>query len=704
MSQKATFHRSVIAAFVNLLFLFLFLPIFSQGRFNNDTSAIRKILTQSDNLYKKDNIKSFQLAKSALEASKKAKFLEGEAIANKFMARIYSNQFHFDSAVNCYNNCIQIYKQLKKKSELFNIYNKLGVVYGKQSEYNRSREYFKLAYQGAIETNDVNMMLDASHNLVIVYRYLGLWDSCLYILSGMEKKAFEVSDTSMLADCYREKAIIYEQQGKYKQALDNYYLSSDYFKSINDIKDELMGKEDIAMLYLNIHEYQKALELLKDILPGYIKNIEDYTPILNNIGMAFQGIGKPDSAMVYHRKCLELAQAHNIKKRIARSYHQIGKIYNEKGEYTQAFEVLTKSIAIYKESQMKQQYAEAINALGNTYLATRKIDMAEKTFLEAFAIGQELNALIILKDATNGLHRVKALKNNFKDAYTYALEFKTYSDSSLNIENVKNATKTELKHEFEKEKAAIAFKHSQDKLIIKRQKLLRNSIFIVLLLTIVAAYIIYRFYLRKKKADKEKEALLKEIHHRVKNNLQIVSSLLNIQSEYITDSKIIDFVHENQGRVKAMALIHQMLYQSDKFTRIDFNDYLTQLTKTLSNIYQSPRCKVDTHIVAEKVAFDIDTSIPLGLIITELMSNAYKHAFNDSKTGTIEIGLQSVAPKGYELTVSDNGKGLPDNINLENNNSMGLKLIRILTEQLDGQLKAQNNNGALFTISFSENY
>ena len=206
----------------------------------------------------------------------------------------------------------------------------------------------------------------------------------------------------------------------------------------------------------------------------------------------------------------------------------------------------------------------------------------------------------------------------------------------------------------------------------------------------------------KKKSDMEKEALLKEIHHRVKNNLQIISSLLNIQTENVTDKNVIGVVKESQSRVKAMALIHQLLYQDKDLTKIDFSTYLPRLVTAVSSIFKMTEQDIEVKIDATNISFAIDMAIPLGLITTELVSNAFKYAFTGKKKGQIEIRLQAVSEKKYQLSVADNGIGLPAGLDFNSLDSMGLRLVKILTNQLMGVFTYQYNKGSVFIVEFSE--
>lgn len=208
----------------------------------------------------------------------------------------------------------------------------------------------------------------------------------------------------------------------------------------------------------------------------------------------------------------------------------------------------------------------------------------------------------------------------------------------------------------------------------------------------------------------EKEVLLKEIHHRVKNNLQIISSLLNLQAEQIDDVRFREKHNASRDRIRSMALVHEQLYESGSLTRINFPDYIETLLHSLNFSYNpdNNRIRLETQIDVKKQDrfFKIETAIPCGLILNELLSNAFKYAFPGEKEGTIRIRFSSEHQEGkriYELHVSDDGIGLPETIRFEQTESLGLQLIRILSEQLDGEIHFENNPGASFQLRFAPN-
>lgn len=199
---------------------------------------------------------------------------------------------------------------------------------------------------------------------------------------------------------------------------------------------------------------------------------------------------------------------------------------------------------------------------------------------------------------------------------------------------------------------------------------------------------------------KEKEMFIKEIHHRVKNNLMVISSLLNIQSRQIEDESAKNIFKESQNRARSMALIHERLYSSPDLKSIDFSDYITALAKDLFNTYVTSPEQIKLEIDVENVMIDVDKTVPLGLIINELVSNSLKYAFPSGRNGIINIIFHQDG-QDFVLEVSDDGIGLPKDFNIDKNHSMGMQLVTGLTSQLDGELELDNTSGTTFRIRFS---
>lgn len=199
---------------------------------------------------------------------------------------------------------------------------------------------------------------------------------------------------------------------------------------------------------------------------------------------------------------------------------------------------------------------------------------------------------------------------------------------------------------------------------------------------------------------KQKDLLLKEIHHRVKNNLQIISSLIKLQSAHVNDKEIHSLFAESQNRIKTMALIHEKLYRSTDISVIEFYDYIKNLVNSLYSSYGISIDRVKPVIEFRSIYLDIDTAIPCGLIINELISNCLKYAYPDLRKGRISIDLKELNESDYVLVIKDDGIGIPESVDFVNTNSLGLKLVKILSEQLGGAVELIRNNGSEFRISF----
>lgn len=203
----------------------------------------------------------------------------------------------------------------------------------------------------------------------------------------------------------------------------------------------------------------------------------------------------------------------------------------------------------------------------------------------------------------------------------------------------------------------------------------------------------------------EKVVLLKEIHHRVKNNLQVIHSMLNLQLSYIKDEQAIEMFKESKDRVYSMALIHEKLYQSESLSKIDLGEYISSLVANLFLSYGAAKRNIRPQIHVEKVTLGINTLVPCALIINELVSNSLKHAFLDSWVcaggkGKIRIDMCYTTDNSIKLTISDNGVGLPKNFSVRNYESLGMKLVNVLVKQLRGFMNINTSGRTEFVITF----
>jgi two-component sensor histidine kinase len=199
----------------------------------------------------------------------------------------------------------------------------------------------------------------------------------------------------------------------------------------------------------------------------------------------------------------------------------------------------------------------------------------------------------------------------------------------------------------------------------------------------------------------EQDRLLKEIHHRVKNNLQVIMSLLNSQANALTDKAALSAIQESQHRVQAMALIHQKLYQNEGVSRIPMKAYIEEVVDYLQHFYDLPQ-PVHFQLAIDPIELDVAQAIPMGLIINEALTNALKYAFRDGRSGAISLSLRRLELRQLQLTIKDNGVGFPADYNPSQSRSLGMTLMLGLSEQLGGALQVESHQGLTITLTFSK--
>lgn len=202
----------------------------------------------------------------------------------------------------------------------------------------------------------------------------------------------------------------------------------------------------------------------------------------------------------------------------------------------------------------------------------------------------------------------------------------------------------------------------------------------------------------------EKEALLRELYHRTKNNMNVITSFLQLQADRISDNKIVDIFHDAISRIQAMSLVHQKLYSSRNLSRIDLKDYIEDLVKQISIYYSNIYEKIKINYCIEKIDLVIDIAIPLGMIVNEIITNAFKYAFKDRESGIINIEIKRDVNNAIAINISDNGVGLPDNFDIKTCQTLGINIIENITkEQLNGKISFENNNGLTYKIIIKDN-
>ncbi|RQD80444.1 PAS domain S-box protein, partial [Methanosalsum natronophilum] len=207
--------------------------------------------------------------------------------------------------------------------------------------------------------------------------------------------------------------------------------------------------------------------------------------------------------------------------------------------------------------------------------------------------------------------------------------------------------------------------------------------------------------LKKIEEFEKNQLIVHEIHHRVKNNLQVISSLLNMQSKLFEDEDVRDAFLDSQNRIRSMSLAHEKLYSTDKAGQIEMADYIKSLVDYISQLYKPINKTILTKLNTDTIYFDMDTAIPLSLLLNEIITNSYKHAFVGKDKGTISISFKKMEQE-YQLVVQDDGTGFPENIDPENSNSLGFRIINLLSKQLFAEIEVDSSKGTSYTITIKK--
>ncbi len=670
---------------------------------------------------------AISFAEQALRLSIEENDSLGMADAYFETGMVHRYQFHIDEARDWLLKSYGIFLRLGYDDKVGQTANQVGITYGIQGAYDRAGKYFNEGLAANLRTGDKTKQAECYNNLGNVFKYKGDYVMSVEYYQEALDIYKELADSAGIGQIYNHLGIIYDYQGNYRQSLEHYFDALRILENTDDLEDIASVTGNIGVAYYYLKDYKKALEYANRqlTLEEQLGDKRGLAIVLNNIGQYHENLGNLNEALDYNRQSLEYKKELGLQEGIASSYHNIGNIYSKLERYQEALEYHETSLGMREEMDHAHGIAMSLVSTASVHRHMGNFQKSNSLALKAFKMSEELGSPMFRQGASNVLADNYSDLGRYREAFYYQKVYQETSDSLNSEANIKKVTQLEMQYEFDKLQQEKEFQRQQEVLEyegeVKRQKILAWTFIGGFILVIVMGLLILRGYYQKRRANTllaeqkeeiqtmndqlqdslgEKEILLKEIHHRVKNNLQIISSLLSLQSRDISDETVKDAVKEGQSRVKSMALIHQMLYQSEQISRIRFGEYLDQLTSSLASMYQSKSdiiCKTS----ADGIDLDIDTAIPLGLIINELVSNSYKYAFAGRASGRITVDLQSEGD-AYRLTVSDDGIGMPEEIELEKSKSLGIRLVNILVSQLNGRLERDDGQGTTFYINFNE--
>lgn len=556
--------------------------------------------------------------------------------------------------------------------------------------------------------DDKKGLARAYTDAAVAYHYKNKWDSAEsnYLKA---KSAHEASGNQLgVAGSLNNLGVLFMDRGDFKSASDQYLTSLKIKEDLGDSAGMASGNANLGLIFRKQGNYDNAIKyygIALDILLS-IGAKGNLPTIYINIGSLHNFKGDFKQGLRFNKLGLSVARDLNSSRYIGESYVNISDSFLGMNELDSSLFFIRKAIEIFRSNEDKVNLSRALNSGAGLYLKKGEYQTALKFSEEVKELNSLGNLDLKVKNAFN-LAKAYAGVGQMNLAYSSLMEAYATKDSLLNESLNEKIIELTTQYETEKnERKILELERNQIEtdLNLAQSKNQRNVFILIAVLVLGLSISLFILYKIKSKSEAtiakslaEKETLLKEIHHRVKNNLQVVSSLLSMQSRFITDENALGAVNEGQARVESMALIHQKLYQESNLSGVNAKEYIEELAEILKQSY-STNSEIEFEYEVENLMIDVDTIIPIGLIINELICNSLKHAFPEKTEGTIKIELKETSDE-LKLTVSDNGIGSQNTIT---DKSFGMVLIDSLAMKLKATRQVDTKNGTSTILNISK--
>ena len=616
----------------------------------------------------------------------------------------------FEKAKEFGEEAIHLSDSLGWKKGLAFSYERLGFVYRDHLKLEESVAFFKKSLAEYQALNYKSGVISQRNALGMTYLDLGKFDESIEQYESGLELVRELGNINTEAMILLNLGIVYTRQSNYVEAIEVYEQSLDILNTLN--KPNLMAHAliNIGGLHSKIKDRKKAIEAFEQSLTisDSMDNQQNIAYSSQNLGFQYNLDGKYEKALEFTNRALALYKKLKHHEMIPNSIHQLAIIYQEQKEYEKADEKYEEVYKLFKAAENRTGLAGVGTNFSESLFRAGKYRASLKYATEALELGEDLEYLSVQKEALFIIQKNIAHLGNKEKAYDYLSRFTELNDSLFNEEKIRDVKQVEMNYAFNRKQLADSLAFENEKIILESnvtQERKGRWFFIGIAgLLGLLAFVLFRNNQHRRKTNQilseqkeviqlksnQNELLLKEIHHRVKNNLQTISSLLFLQSAHIEDADVKQAVSAGQHRVESMALIHQKLYQRDNLAAIEMKDYLTNLGKSLIDTFSSNPDKIDLTVEMDELELDVDTAVPLGLIANEVITNSLKYAFPNGNSGNIQINMTKEVDEKLELFIKDNGIG---NANTESGTSFGMQLINLLISQLGGKMESGMDNG-----------
>ncbi|MEO5892610.1 MAG: tetratricopeptide repeat protein [Ferruginibacter sp.] len=527
------------------------------------------------------------------------------------------------------------------------------------------------------------------------------------------QKALKVSsaagDKPTMSNAYDVLNYLYELEGNMEESVKAKYA---YLKINEELDNKIgiaHGAAGLAFNFKTLGNDAEALKYFKQALQAAndLGDKMEEAYMWGNVGDIYIERRNFAEATQQYTEALRLANELEDIRLLGDIHRGMGNLYQAQGRFNEALDNYLVAEKQFRSFGNKQGLASLYTEIGIAYTRLKKFGQARQSFESALLLCGELNSKVELAGYYKGMALFDSATGNWKDAYLHHIRYVTLRDSSFNKETLKKLVASQMQYENDKKEAVIKAAQEKKDVIareeVKRQRNIRNSTFAVLAVVLLFSIVIYRqrnkIAGQKKQSDqlvRDKEMLIREVHHRVKNNLEVVSSLLALQSDQLDDPNTKEAMQEGQNRVHSIGIVHQKLYQGNDLGAIEMKDYFINLSESILDSFGADQ-RVQVECAMDALDIDIDTAVPLGLIVNELLTNTLKYAFPNGRNGKVQIKLERRKDGILRLQVSDNGVGKSG---LTKGTGFGGQLIALLTRQLSGSMREENNNGTSVFFEF----
>jgi len=648
-------------------------------------------------------------AQEALAIYQQTGTKKGQAEAYLQIAGLYSRQSKFQQALELDSMALRLAEEVQDRKITAAVFSHLGRNFQALGNQVEAENVLLKALQLQKETGGERESADTHNRLGVFYRQKPDIKKSLYHFDEGIAVAKKYNATLLLATIYMNKANSLNEAARYDEAIEMHLESIRLKDKMKDQRGLMQSYNNVALVFKRAKEYEKSKEyfLKANELARKMNNLSTVGYSYANLGTLYALLNKKDSVVWMFEQSLAAFNKTSEKAGLGLVYHNYGTFLMEEKQYDRSEAMLEKALDIRQEIKSKYDIASTMNLLGALYSRMGNTKEAETRLLQSLTLLKDENSYR-KKDAYGYLSEHYKSLNDYEEAYKYQAAYLAMSDTLVDEREMVTILRRQNQYELEKKEAELALEKNEKNLqalALSKKNQLIAFITAGLLFSVLLLSLLYKSYRNRKrymetleKKNQQVETLIRELHHRVKNNLQTVSGLLSLQSNRIQDAEVRQVMEEGKSRVETMALIHQKLYLDNELASVNMEEYLKELSNYLAGSFGHDTSIITTQVKLSDTIMDIDRAIPIGLIVNELITNAFKYAIKDIPDPEISLKLIE-QDNQLSLEIADNGKGSTDGPG--KSRSFGLQLVDLLVQQLNGNMEIYNHRGTHYRITLA---